>query len=401
MYLDLLRKNVRNGIIHLHLPNGKVYQFGDHGCEAHWNIRSENVIQRIARDWEWELGETYMHGGWDVADGQLRDLLYILRANFATYSVNRWLQPLVKFLRQWNRISRSYRNVARHYDLGDEFFRLFLDKDMHYSCAYFRSADATLEQAQAAKCLHIAKKLLPQPGQRVLDIGCGWGSLACYLGQTFDVEVVGITLSKRQLAAARQRAQLLGLGNVSFELHDYRQHSGRYDRIVSVGMFEHVGAPFHSVFFQSIMKLLVEDGAALVHSIGCSGPPGVVNPWIIKHIFPGGHIPSLSEMALAAEKSQLMLTDIEVLRLHYAKTLRAWFDRFQLHRNEISKQLGEEFCRMWEFYLAICEVSFECSNLVVFQLQLARQHYVVPITRDHLYSTADNRAQLCDLELPN
>lgn len=401
MYLDLLEKGVSDGIIHLHLPNTKSYQFGDHGLEAHWNIKNEKVIRRIARDWEWELGETYMRGGWDVADGQLRDLLYILRANFATYSVNRWLQPIVKFLRQWNRVSRSYRNVAHHYDLGEEFFRLFLDKNMHYSCAYFRNTDDTLQQAQTAKCRHIAQKLLLQPGQRVLDIGCGWGSLACFLAQTFDVEVVGITLSKRQLATAKQRASALALSNVRFELQDYRHHSGRYDRIVSVGMFEHVGAPFHTAYFQSILKLLVENGAALVHTIGRSGPPGVVNPWIIKHIFPGGHIPSLSEIAMSTEKSRLMLSDIEVLRLHYAKTLSAWFDRFQLHRNEISQRLGEEFCRMWEFYLAICEVSFECSDLVVFQLQLARQHNVVPITRDYLYSSPVIRPELCDLDLPN
>ncbi|MGI9295948.1 MAG: class I SAM-dependent methyltransferase, partial [Pseudomonadales bacterium] len=328
-------------------------------------------------------------------------LLYILRVNFATYSVDRWLQPIIKLLLQWNKVSRSYRNVAHHYDLGDEFFRLFLDENMHYSCAYFLSADDTLEQAQTAKCRHISQKLLLQPGQRVLDIGCGWGSLTCYLAQTFDVEVVGISLSNSQLAAAKQRAQALGLSNVRFELQDYRQHSGLYDRIVSVGMFEHVGAPFHRAYFQNIMKLLVEDGAALVHSIGRSGPPGVVNPWIIKHIFPGGHIPSLSEMARGAENARLMLTDIEVLRLHYAKTLRAWFDRFQSERDEISKQMGEEFCRMWEFYLAIGEVSFECSDLVVFQLQLARQHNVVPITRDYLYSTAVNHPELCDLELPN
>ncbi|MGI9293868.1 MAG: class I SAM-dependent methyltransferase, partial [Pseudomonadales bacterium] len=181
MYLDLLEKGVRHGIIHLRFPNGKSYQFGDHGLEAHWTIKSQEVIRRIARDWEWELGETYMHGGWDAADGQLHDLLYILRANFATYRVNRWLQPIIKLLLQWNKVSRSYHNVEHHYDLGNEFFRLFLDKDMHYSCAYFCSEDETLEQAQVAKCRHISQKLLLQPGQRVLDIGCGWGSLACYL----------------------------------------------------------------------------------------------------------------------------------------------------------------------------------------------------------------------------
>ena len=364
MYLDLLKKGVRHDIIHLHLPDGNTYQFGDHGREAHWIIKNENVIRRIARDWEWELGETYMHGGWAAADGQLHDLLYILRNNFAACHVSKWLRPTVKFFKQWNRITRSHRNVSHHYDLGNEFFRLFLDSDMHYSCAYFCSPEDTLEQAQQFKCQHIAKKLLLKPGQQVLDIGCGWGSLACYLAQNFDVEVVGITLSEQQLKTARERAESRGLNKVRFELQDYRKHEGCYDRIVSIGMFEHVGAPYYNAYFQCIKNLLADDGAALVHSIGRSGPPALVNPWITKHIFPGGSIPSLSEMVASAEQAHCMLTDIEVLRLHYAKTLKAWSDRFQLHREEVCGRMGEEFCRMWEFYLASCEVAFECSTLL-------------------------------------
>lgn len=386
MYLKLLEDGVRNGIINLHLPDGKSYRFGGHGLEAHWHAKSENVIKKIARDWEWQLGETYMDGDWDVGEGELRDLLFVLRSNFAEYSVSKWMQPLVKIIQEWNKVTRSYSNVNHHYDLEESFFRLFLDRDMHYSCAYFPREDCTLEQGQRAKSKHIANKLLLKPGQKILDIGCGWGSLSCYLAQVEDIEVVGITLSKKQLAVARRRAKDLGLKNLSFELQDYREHDGCYDRIVSVGMFEHVGSPNYNIYFQCLRNMLRKDGIALVHSIGRSGPPGVSNPWITKYIFPGGSIPALSEMTQAVENSDLLLTDVEVLRLHYAQTLRIWYDRFQSHRDEIRESMGERFCRMWEFYLAICEVSFQCSDLVVFQLQLAQTHHVVPPTRDYQYS---------------
>ena len=385
MYMKLLEDGVRNGIINLHLPDGKSYRFGGHGIEAHWHAKSENVIKKIAKDWEWQLGETYMDGGWDVGDGELRDLLFVLRSNFAEYSVSKWMRPLVKITQEWNKVTRSYSNVNHHYDLEESFFRLFLDHDMHYSCAYFPHEDYTLEQGQRAKSMHIANKLLLKPGQKILDIGCGWGSLSCYLAQVEDVEVVGITLSKKQLAVARHRAKDLGLKNLSFELQDYREHDGCYDRIVSVGMFEHVGSPNYNIYFQCLRNMLRKDGIALVHSIGRSGPPGVSNPWITKYIFPGGSIPALSEMTQAVENSDLLLTDVEVLRLHYAQTIRIWYDRFQSHRDEISESMGERFCRMWEFYLAICEVSFQCSDLVVFQLQLAQAHHVVPPTRDYQY----------------
>ena len=264
---------------------------------------------------------------------------------------------------------------------------------MHYSCAYFEHPEVDLEEAQQAKCRHISNKLLLQPGQRILDIGCGWGSLACHLSQQEDVEVVGITLSREQLKFANWRAQKLRLANVRFELADYREHRGCYDRIVSIGMFEQVGGPYYQTYFKQIKRLLSPQGVALIHSIGSSGPPGMTNPWIRKYIFPGGAIPALSEMARAAEETGLVQTDLEVLRLHYAYTLRAWFDRFQLHRNEIRDRMGETFCRMWEFYLAICDVSFRCSGLVVLQQQLAPDHGIVPTTRDYLYCQ-DTMAQL-------
>ncbi len=386
MYLELLDCGIKEGIINLYLPTGRTYHFGDKGIETNWVIKSEDTIKRIARDWEYHLGETYVNGEWDVADCELRDLLGVLRRNFAIITQARWLRSVAQLLQQWNRITRSYSNVSHHYDLDEEVFRLFLDKGMHYSCGYFTRGDSSLEQAQEAKSLLIGKKLLLQPGQRVLDVGCGWGSLAIFLAQHFAVDVVGITLSKEQLAVARRRARELQIDNVRFELADYREHKGSYDRIVSVGMFEHVGRPFYNIYFQRIREMLRENGVALVHSIGSSGPPGVCNPWIRKYIFPGGSIPALSEMSRVAEESDFMITDVEVLRLHYMQTLHCWYDRFQQNRSEIKARMGERFCRMWEFYLSICEVAFQYSDLVVFQMQLALEHDVVPTTRDYLYS---------------
>lgn len=286
---------------------------------------------------------------------------------------------------EWNKISRSYVNVSRHYDLEESFYRLFLDKDMHYSCAYFTSSDITLEQAQLEKCKLIADKLLLKPGQKVLDIGCGWGSMAFYLAENFDVEVTGITLSKEQLSVAKKRAKEKGLDNVSFALQDYRELNGKYDRIVSIGMFEHVGKPNYNTYFKKIKKCLRNNGIALIHSIGRSGPPGVTNPWIRKHIFPGGSIPSLSEISKSVEDTELMLTDVEILRLHYAQTLKHWQQRLQKNKAKICQSMGNKFYRKWDFYLTICEISFQHSDSVVFQLQLAKHHDVVPSTRQYLY----------------
>ncbi len=385
MYQKLLSHGLREGVINLCLPEGKSYRFGSRGREVTWVVKDEATIGKIARNWEFQLGETYMNGDWDVADGELHDLLMILRANFATYSVPRLFKPLALLVQQWNRVTTSLGNARHHYDLDRKIFQLFLDQDMHYSCAYYESSDLSLEQAQRAKCHHVSNKLLLQPGHKILDIGCGWGSLAFHLAQQEDVEVVGITLSREQLKYARWRAQALKLNNVRFELADYREHQGTYDRIVSVGMLEHVGIPHYHSYFQQIRRMLDARGVALVHSVGRSGPPGLTNPWIRKYIFPGGAIPALSQMARAAEEAYLVQTDMEVLRLHYAYTLRAWFDRFQQNREEISRRMGERFCRMWEFYLAICDVSFRCSDLVVYQQQLATAHGVVPIVRDYLY----------------
>lgn len=386
MFVKLLQENVKKGVINLYLPYGESYRFGTEGLEAHWVINNRKTINRIARNWEFELGETYINGGWDVTHCELRDLLYLLRANFSEYSISKWLQPVAKLVHEWNKISRSYSNVSQHYDLDASFFKLFLDHDMHYSCAYFPDRHCSLEEAQLEKCKHIANKLLLQPGQRVLDIGCGWGSMVLQLAKFLDIEVVGITLSNEQLVVARQRAKAQGAKNISFELQDYREHQGVYDRIVSVGMFEHVGTPYYKTYFQCLKQLLTDDGVALVHTIGRSGPPGLTNPWIRKYIFPGGSVPALSEIAKAVEDAELIATDVEVLRLHYAKTLREWLKRFQLNKNKIIDSMGDKFYRMWEFYLTICEVSFQYSDSVVYQMQLTKQHDVVPPTRDYLYT---------------
>lgn len=385
MYLKLLEQHIKQGILHLHLPEAQVYTFGDNGEEVHWYVESDRTMRRIALDPEFQLGQTYMEGRWHAGESSLYALMATLRRNFRVNSQQSWFQPLHGMLQQWNKVTRAYTNVSHHYDLDERLFRLFLDKEMFYSCAYFDSEDMSLEDAQQNKARHIANKLLIQPGNRILDIGCGWGSMMFYLAQHFDAEVNGITLSKEQLAVARREMQKRQLQNTHFHLQDYREHQGRYDRIVSIGMFEHVGVPFYKTFFRKIADSLDESGVALVHTIGKTSSPRTTNPWIHKYIFPGGVNPSLSQICAALEHSGLMLADVEVLRLHYARTLLHWNQRFQGNRAEITRMLGEEFCRMWEFYLLSCAVTFEFSDLVVFQLQMTKKHGIVPVTRDYLY----------------
>ncbi|HWK53135.1 MAG TPA: cyclopropane-fatty-acyl-phospholipid synthase family protein [Hyphomicrobiales bacterium] len=388
MLLSLLERQIKQGTLHLRLPDGSSRTFGHDQPEAEWHLRDDATVRRILRDWEFEMGETYMQGGWDAGKVGLHNLLELLRCNFAPAgSRQRWLEPLARAGQQFNRIRQSYRNVAAHYDVPEAVFRRCLDKEMFYSCAYFPEAGMTLEEAQQAKARHIARKLLIQPGERILDIGCGWGSMAFFLAQEYDCEVVGITLSREQLAAAQREKERRGANRVRFELADYREHQGRYDRIVSVGMFEHVGQPYYRVYFDKVRQLLAPHGVALIHTIGRSGPPGLTNAWIRKYIFPGGSTPALSQITTAVEKSRLQLCDVEVWRLHYADTLHHWYERFQAHRNETVQEKGEAFCRMWEFYLAACEASFRHSDLVVYQLQLAHGHGAVPTSRDYLYSS--------------
>ena len=360
------------------------------------------VTMRVHDRWtEWRLalrprlalGEAYMDGKVTVEDGDIYDLLDLLGRNMggigstAMVRFSYEMQRLMRLAEQYNPIGTAQKNVAHHYDLNDQLYDAFLDRDRQYSCAYFLSPNDTLDQAQLNKKRHIAAKLLLQPGQQVLDIGSGWGGMGLYLGREFDVDVTGVTLSKEQHGVSSRRALEGGLADhVRFKLIDYRQEPGQYDRIVSVFMFEHVGAAHYIEFFRKVKSLLKDDGVMLLHSIGRMEPPGGTNTWLRKYIFPGGYSPAMSEVFAAIEKVGLYVTDVETLRLHYAQTLRHWRQRFQANRERIKNTAGydERFCRMWEFYLAGCEVSFRYMGQMVFQMQLAKHQNTVPVMRGYM-----------------
>jgi cyclopropane-fatty-acyl-phospholipid synthase len=355
------------------------------------HLSDPNIGWKILLNPELRFAEAYMDGTIEVVEGNLRDLLMLLRLNrthIDSGSVIALFNRLFRALRRFhqnNTLLNARRNAAHHYDLGNDLYRLFLDEDMQYSCAYFETGDETLEQAQLAKKRHIAAKLRLKPGQRVLDIGCGWGGMAMYLAQVADVEVLGVTLAAEQLKLARERAEAAGLASrVHFELQDYRKVQGQFDRIVSVGMMEHVGAPMLGTYFARIRDLLAPDGVALIHSIMIMEPPGITSPFTRKYIFPGAYPPSLSETFAAVERSRLWLLDCEVWRKHYAFTLKEWSRRFAACRNAAKALYDERFCRMWEFYLAGAETAFLADTLAVMQLQLGRERDAVPITRDYL-----------------
>lgn len=386
MLLELLEKTIRIGQLKLVMPDGNEYSFGNGKPEVVWRINHPEVPGRLLQDGEFELGETYMEKGWDLLKGDPIDLMNLLYINFGEQPRGVWEKFIGRTLRQWNHLRKSLQNASIHYDLDETLFRGFLDTDMHYSCAYFKTAEDDLETAQQNKCRHIMNKLWLQPGQKLLDIGSGWGGLSLYMARNGGVDTTGVTLSKEQLRVARARAQAQGLSDrVKFELQDFRSHSGNYDRIVSVGMFEHVGRPYYDAFFSKLDELLAEQGVVLLHTIGRSGLPGITNPWIEKYIFPGGYIPALSEILAAIEKAGLLVNDVEILRFHYADTLAAWSQRFKARRDEFVADKGESFCRMWELYLAMSEAAFRNSDLVVYQLQLSKSKSVLPDTRDYLY----------------
>ncbi|UZF92395.1 SAM-dependent methyltransferase [Bosea sp. NBC_00550] len=344
---------------------------------------------KLALNPELALGEAVMDGRVVVEQGSLYDLLDALVAAMHKARPQGWgkvltgLRTAVRRFHQHNTPALAKRNVAHHYDLKSDFFRLFLDQDMQYSCAYFERPGVTLAEAQLAKKRHIIAKLDVQPGQRVLDIGCGWGGMALSVAGETGAAVTGITLSEEQLAIAKQRGADSGLP-VEFRLQDYRHLAEPFDRIVSVGMFEHVGVGYYRDYFRKIRELLSDDGVALIHTIGRSSPPGATNPFIAKYIFPGGYIPAMSEVSAAIEKEGLVITDVEVLRIHYAETLKAWRENFLARRNEAVAMYDERFARMWEFYLAACEASFRHDDLVVFQFQLAKKLDGLPITRGYI-----------------
>ena len=343
---------------------------------------------------EMKTGEAYMDGTLTIERGTLRDLLtlYALnRGGLRAGPVQKNLRAWTKRARAWlpkNDASRSKKNVEAHYDLSNDMYRLFLDEGLNYSCGYFRTPDDTLEEAQVNKLRHIAAKLDLKPGQKVLDIGSGWGSMAIYLAEACDVEVLGVTLSTEQHQLATQRAAERGLSDrVKFELRDYRDVTQKFDRIVSVGMFEHVGLKNIPEFFQKVRSLLTADGVALLHSIGRKGGPGSTGAWVRKYIFPGGYAPALSETLPAIEAAKLWVTDIEIWRMHYAETCLAWGGRFAANRDKAAALLGERFCRMWEFYLLISEFSFRYGKHMVFQIQLTREVDALPLTRDYMGET--------------
>jgi cyclopropane-fatty-acyl-phospholipid synthase len=392
-FFTVLPDRLRNGSIPVHRPGHDPVILGSGVPQVTWRFHDLKAIARIARDPDFELGETYTQGAWDTAPGELPVLLRLLMTSFDDRH-GCWRNRLDALLRPRNRIARAYRNVAHHYDIDEWLFRRFLDPQMFYSCAYFRDPGMSLEQAQQEKCRLIMNKLLLQPGQRILDIGCGWGGLALYLARHANVEVTGLTLSTEQLRIARERAKQAGLSDrVQFLAEDYREHRGDYPRIVSVGMFEHVGRRHYPAFFSSVSERLTDDGIALLHTIGTSGPAQPTNPWVHKHIFPGGYNPSLPELSSAIANSPLLATDIEVLRLHYAETLKAWFQRLETHQVAISERFDERFFRTWQFYLAASEGAFRWWQLVVYQVQLAKQNDSVPLTRDYLIDTATSQAE--------
>ncbi len=333
-----------------------------------------------------------MNGSIVIENGSLTEFLDIALKNVGRYPINKITNILGRFRRAYryitnfNFIGKSKENVAHHYDISEKFYDLFLDEKRQYSCAYFKNEDDTLEVAQNNKIDHIIKKLNLKPNQKVLDIGCGWGTLALDIAKKTQCEVVGITLSENQLKHAKQKAKEMNLENqVEFRLADYRQLNEKFDRVVSVGMFEHVGRKFYNKYFNKVFSFLNEDGVALIHTIGSVNPPRGSQPWITKYIFPGGYTPSLSEVSLPIEKSGLIISDLEVLRTHYEHTLRNWKERFISKKGQVLEMFDEKFFRMWEFYLVGCEMAFKWSDQVVFQFQLTKKFKATPITRDYIY----------------
>lgn len=400
LFSRFLHRLIREGNLGVSVGGGPEMMFGNgRGPKVIVRIKDPSTARRLFFNPELALGETYMDGSLSIDGDDVQGLLAIAVRNVdevGAPSIPARLLAILRYIRrrldQANPETWARRNVAHHYDLTPEIYDLFLDADRQYSCAYFAEEDATLERAQAAKKAHIARKLLVSRGMRVLDIGCGWGGLALTLARDHGATVTGITLSREQLAVARERAKAAGLADkVTFELIDYRAMTGQFDRIVSVGMFEHVGAPNFGTFFKVVRERLSQDGVALIHTIGRTAPPTATNPWIAKYIFPGGYIPSLSEVAEAIQENGLRIGDIECLRLHYAMTLRCWFDRFSAKADVAAALKDERFVRMWRYYLAASEQTFRHSPQDVFQFQLCRKSDAVPITRDYLYSPPAQR----------
>jgi len=395
MYLlsKLLNGIFKQGELTIHDVDGNRHTFGNGiGPRASIRLHDRSLYRRMVFQTELATGEGYMDGTITPEDGTtIEDLINLFGDNIEhaeAIPLRRRMEQLSRLFRriqQSNRLGQATRNVSHHYDIGNEFYKLFLDKSLLYSCAYFKSPKDSLETAQQNKLRHLAAKLDLKPGQKVLDIGSGWGNLAIYLANTADVDVTGITLSKEQHALSTKLARDLGLEKrVRFELADYRELAGEFDRIISVGMFEHVGVVHYKEFFARLDDLMKPDGLAVLHSIGRKGPPTTTGPWVRKYIFPGGYIPALSEVFEVIQRQGMWVLDVEILRLHYAETLQKWNENFQQNRAKVVAMYDEEFARMWEFYLMSAKMSFTHAGNMVFQMQLAKKPDAAPLLRDYM-----------------
>jgi cyclopropane-fatty-acyl-phospholipid synthase len=407
----VFRRVVVRGCLDVTWPDGRTIRYGD-GDGTHAaaiTVRDAATARRVALNPSLAFGEAWMDGGIDVTGGTtLFALLDLLMLNLAAGNAPpamRWAEAASTWFRrlqQRNPLERARRNVAHHYDLSGRLYSLFLDRDRQYSCAYFRTGTETLEEAQLAKKRHIAAKLcLDRPGLRVLDIGSGWGGLALTLATECGADVTGVTLSEEQFRESNARAEAAGLaGRVRFLLQDYRAVTAKFDRIVSVGMFEHVGVVQYDTFFATVARCLAEDGVALIHAIGRPDGPGVTNAWLRKYIFPGGYSPALSEVLPSIERSGLRVLDIEILRLHYAETIRHWRERFARNRDAVAALYDERFCRMWEFYLVACELAFRRQGHMVWQAQLGHRADAAPLTRDYITQAEQEAARRAEMPSP-
>jgi cyclopropane-fatty-acyl-phospholipid synthase len=392
LFRIVLGRLIRQGSLTVTVGHGRPMVFGDGtGEPIHVRLADNRSAARLLLDPDTALGELYMDGRLVMERGDIADLIALGMQNLRLHGetlpvrVMRAWRRVWRWVAQWNVASRAQRNVAHHYDLDGRLYALFLDSDRQYSCAYFEEPGYSLDDAQLAKKRHLAAKLLVEQGQRVLDIGCGWGGLGLYLAERCGAKVTGVTLSQEQLSVARNRAEERNLtGQAEFHLRDYRSIDESFDRIISVGMFEHVGVPYYKTFFETAARILKDDGVMVLHSIGRMDGPGSTNSWIAKYIFPGGYIPALSEVLPHIERAGLIVTDVEILRLHYAETLKAWRQRFHARREEVLALYDERFIRMWDFYLAASEMSFRHDGMMVFQIQLAKQQTAVPLTRDYI-----------------
>jgi cyclopropane-fatty-acyl-phospholipid synthase len=392
-----LRHLIRDGDLTVTFADGHVRRYGNgKGPAVAITLHDAHLPRRIVLSPDMAVGEGYMDGRLTIEDDDVHGFLSLAIRNISAQGQPWYRRPLEGLRRlkrrldQFNPVARARANVAHHYDLSGELYDLFLDEDRNYSCAYFRDPSMTLEEAQEAKKRHIAGKLLIEPGMKVLDIGCGWGGMGLTLARDYCAEVTGVTLSEEQHAMANARAEKAGLSDKArFHLMDYRDVEGQFDRIVSIGMFEHVGVPHYSEYFKIVRELLDDNGVALIHSIGRIGPSSTNNAWINKYIFPGSHVPTLTEAVGYVDHHAMVISDIEVLRTHYAHTLDKWYNNFTASNQKIDLTKDERFVRMWKFYLASMATSFRHGRLLVYQIQLSKKFLSVPITRDYLYQTSN------------